>query len=525
MLEAALLFLVFFGPLAFGAVEPWSLAIVQAVIFSLPLLAWHRRESPVLAAPPSLIIGLGVLLGVGILQALQPVPPDGPLPLLPFTASTWRTRKALLLLASYSVLLWCAPNGFSTARASRRFTWAVVLAGFAVAVAGLVQSAEGNKFVLGLRAVGYGHSPFGPYYNNAHAASLLALSSLIGLGLLGSNAARAFGPSRRGESLADSIALQAVLAFLIVVILVALWATHNRGSLLALGGALLIAGWLACGFQSNWAVRWGTRAAIIAAFLGVAAVGSGLGLLERGAASSVPVRLSMYRSGLQLLADSPLWGTGLGSVITAFAPYKASIVDGVVDHVHNDWLELALQAGFPAAAFMLAAMFAFGRRVHLAWMRESSMERRLRLGGAIAAALCFALHAIVEFTWHIPANAVIFLLILSWLWSQTAGTPTAVPARGMKAVFCLFLGLLAIRPAVGWELARRGQYIRAFAWDSDPEYLRLSALQHLKAGRLDEARAQAELAVEREPYNASFRRLRSALANADASRELIDRIN
>lgn len=517
MLEVAVLFLVFFGPLAFGAVEPWSLAIVQAVIFAFPLLALRRGKAPVLAAPQSLLLGLGVLLSLGILQALQAVPPDGPLPLLPFTTSSWRTQKALLLLASYAVLLWCAPNGFSSSGASRRFTWAVVLAGFAVAVAGLVQSAYGNTHVLGFRPVGYGHSPFGPYYNNAHAASLLALSALMGLGLLGSKAVRAFGLSRREESLADSIALQVILAFLIGVILFALWSTRNRGSLLAFGGASLAVGWLACGFLGKPAARWGGRSAILAVFLIAAAAAQGLGLLARGAQSSVPVRLSMYRSGLQLLADSPLWGAGPGSVITVFAPYKVAVVEGVVDHVHNDWLELPLQSGVPAAAFMLVAMIAFGVRVHRSWMREASVERRLRLGGGIAAALCFALHAMVEFTWHIPANAVIFLLILSWLWSQTA-PPTTVPARGKTAAFCALLALLAVPPAVGWELARRGQYDGAFAWDADPEYLRRSALQHLKAGRPDEARARAARALGLEPLNASYRRLFLAVTSAEESR-------
>lgn len=419
MLEPAVLFLVFFGPLAFGCVEPWSLGILQAVMFSLPVLMWRRQGRPVQSPPRSILFGMAVLLALGAVQALHPAPPDGPLPLLPFTASASLTRKALLLWASYAVLVWSAPNAFTNPRSGQRFAWAVVLSGFTVAVAGLIQSAQGNKFVLGFRPIGYGHSPFGPYYNNGHAASFLAVCALIGLGLLGSKAVAAIRALRRGEPLADQVAILTILAVFVGTITVALFSTHNRGSLLAFGGASLVAGLLSCGLLKAPARRWAARGAILALFLCVSGAALAGGLLKRGAESSIPVRLSMYRSGLQLLADAPLWGTGLGTVIAVFPPYKAPVVVGVVDHVHNDWLELPLQAGIPAAVLVLAALVVFGQRVYHGWMREPSRERRCVVGGGIAAALCFLLHSMVEFTWQIPANAAIFLLVLCWLWSQT----------------------------------------------------------------------------------------------------------
>lgn len=423
MLESAVLFLVFFGPLAFGCVEPWSVGILQAVMLSLPVMMWRRKGWPVQAAPRSLLFGMAVILALGAVQALHPVPPDGPLPLLPFTASAGQTRKALLLWASYAVLVWIAPNAFMAPRAGQRFAWAVVLSGFTVAVAGLIQAAYGNKFVLGFRPVGYGRSPFGPYYNNGHAASFLAVCALMGLGLLGSKAVAAYRGARRGEPLADQVAMQAILAVFVATIIIALFSTHNRGSLLAFGGASLIVGLLACGSLKTPARRWGARAVILAAFLSVSAAALQGGFLKRGASSSVPVRLSMYQSGLRVLGDAPLWGTGLGTVIVVFAPYKAPVVDGVVDHVHNDWLELPIQAGLPAATLLLVGLAVFGRHVYAGWLREPSLERRLRVGGGIAAATCFLLHAMVEFTWQIPANAVVFLLILSWLWNQTRVVP------------------------------------------------------------------------------------------------------
>lgn len=424
MLEPALLFLVFFGPLAFGCVETWSVGILQAMSFSLPVLAFKAVPRPAVPALRPLLVAIAAIVLVGAFQALNPAPADGPLPWLPFTASAKLTGKALLLWAAYGALVWSAPRAFADPRAARRFAWALVLIGFTVSVIGLIQSAHGNALIMGFRKVSYGHSPFGPYYNNGHAASLLAVCALMGLGLLGSDIARTFGRDDRPESRADGVARQVMLAFLVGIIVMGLLVTRNRGSILALGGASLFVGLLACGVLKRPSMRWGARAGLLLLFLGAGAGATRLGFMRRGAQTSVPVRLSMYKSGLTLLADAPLWGTGLGTVLAVFKPYKEPLVDGVVDHVHNDWLELPLQAGVPAAVVVLGALLAFGWRVSSGWSREKSMERRFLIGGGLAAGLCFLLHAMVEFTFQIPANAVIFLLMSSWIWSQT-GTPQA----------------------------------------------------------------------------------------------------
>lgn len=417
MLEAVLLFTVFFGPLAFGCVEAWSLGILQASLFSLPIVA--RSVGKVGEAAKPLLVAVGVLLVLGVVQLLNPSAIDGPAKFIPFTASASRTQKALLLWASYGALLWAAPRAFLNPRTAHRFPWAIVVIGFTIATIGLIQSAQGNKFVMGFREVGYGHSPFGPYYNNAHAASLLAVSALMGLGLLTSGSARVYARARREQPLADAVSVLALLAFLIGVIIFGLISTHNRGSLLAVGGASLIAALMSCGLIKESRKKWGLRAVILLVFIGAGAAAYQLGFSRRGSPLSIPYRISMYQSALQVLSDFPMWGTGLGTVISVFAPYKDPSVIGVVDHIHNDWLELPLQAGLPAAGLVFATFIAFGRRVYESWLRETSMERRLLIGGAISSALCFSFHATVDFTWQIPANAVIFLLILSWLWSQT----------------------------------------------------------------------------------------------------------
>lgn len=430
MLESALLFLVFFGPLAFGCVEPWSLAILQAALLALPILAARRPASE---APRILLSAVGVILLVGTTQALNLSDSDGPTPLLPFTASATLTKRALLLWASYAALLWSAPRAFQAVGARERFAWAVVLGGFTISAIGLVQSAQGNRLIMGIRPVGYGHSPFGPYYNNGHAASLLAVCGLMGLGLFASKLSQFLKRRQNAEAISNDAAVLPLLAFAIGIIFLGLFVTHNRGSVLALGGASLIVSLMFCGNLKSPPRRWGARAVIIAVFLAAGGAAGQLGLIRRGSQSSIPQRLSMYRSSLRLAADAPLWGTGLGTVITVFHPYKSTDIVGVVDHVHSDWLELPLQAGVPAAALVFMALAVFGLRVYDGWRRETSEEARLLVGGGAAAALCFVFHAAVDFTWQIPANAVIFLLMLCWLWSHATRQENYSPTRISRA--------------------------------------------------------------------------------------------
>jgi O-antigen ligase len=83
-----------------------------------------------------------------------------------------------------------------------------------------------------------------------------------------------------------------------------------------------------------------------------------------------------------------------------------------VNHAHNDYLELASDLGIPAAALFFGSTGALLVRVaRKAASSEVSFERAMALGclGSIAAIL---LHSLTDFNLYIPANALVFSLIL-----------------------------------------------------------------------------------------------------------------
>jgi O-antigen ligase len=424
--EAVLLFLLFFGPLAFGCVEPWSLFALK--LAAIALIAAGGGRFP---AHPLLAASIGIVI-LGLAQWANPSPQWAPSPLVPFTVSRAWTERALSMWIVYAAVLWRAPALLSRPRTRRRFLFALTGAGALVAAIGLAQLSRGNKLVYGFRPLRYGRMPFGPYFNRGHAMSMLGMCLLGGLGLL---SARLWG-LRRAEgvgSVSEGLALQLPLSGALALIAYALLKIHNRGSMLALAGAL----WFAV-FLLIWSGRPspGRRPAIAAL---LALLGTGLFLAPKafhamgGSAFSLPYRVSMYRGSLSMLADYPVWGVGLGGVVAAFHPYKDSTVVGIVDHVHSDWLELPLQVGLFGAALWAAALAFLVWRSARAFRASPSLRERFLMAGAFAGCVFFLLHELVEFPFQIPANALLFLLLASCLWGQSNAMEGPSPNSGWRA--------------------------------------------------------------------------------------------
>lgn len=429
--EALFLFAVVFGPLAFGAVEPWSRGILLAALYLLPVAcAWTGRFKSG-GGVKALFLPAAAVAFLGVLQWLNPHPANVPASLAPFTVSRALTGRAVVLWGGYACLLASAPSILSDRAAARRFVWTLLGLGVFVAIVGVVQRGLGNTAYYGLRRIHPGYQAFGPYTNRDHAASMLGMCACVGLGAA-STGLLSFQREWRVGRLLDLAAIQALLYAGAALIFFGLFQTRSRGALLALAAALFVMGVGSSGFLPTSRVRWSARGFLLLALGGYLSFlwvhPDWLGGLLTSPGNSVAYRLSMDRAGWQMFLDFSIFGTGLGTVIDAFAPYKEALIDGVVDHVHNDWLELLIQTGAAGLSFCALAAGIFARRILRSWYSEPSREVRLYSAGAIAAAAFFLLHAFVEFSFQIPANAVLFFSILSLLGSSQMARN--LPGRG-----------------------------------------------------------------------------------------------
>jgi O-antigen ligase len=123
------------------------------------------------------------------------------------------------------------------------------------------------------------------------------------------------------------------------------------------------------------------------------------------------VRFRVWGDVVRMAADFPLLGSGLGTFETVFPRYQTVFTNLLFDHAHNDWLQLVAETGLAGA---LAALLAVGG--YLARLRRVLAARRDReavvLGlGGLAGLFAFLLHAVTEFNFHIPANALWFAVV------------------------------------------------------------------------------------------------------------------
>lgn len=452
-----------FGPLAFGAVEAWSLAVLELLIFStVALLAWRGFSWPAIAPARPLVLALAAVAAIGVFQAahLRRLELPGLL-WAPFTTARAPTLRAVLLWFAYAGMAWTVPQLVRDRESARRLVWLVFAFGVCLSAIGLIQRGQGNLWYYGLRPVRY-YQSFGPYVNRDHAASFLAMTAMAGGGLGLSYLSRILDGRKARGALADLAALGLLVLFGLGVILYGIRTTTSRGAVHAMAATIGLSALAAGGFLGR-ARRTALRAAFALGAAGYAAFlwthPRWVGVLGDVLDISLTFRLSIYRSCLQILRDFPAFGTGLGTFLNVYPSYQESLVPGFVSHAHSDWLELLVQAGWIGAAAFGAGVFTLFVRTVRSWRAMESREGRCLVGGLLAASLCFALHGAIEFTFQIPGNAVLFLTLasLAACAAQTFGRGSASPVRAAPAGVRWTLGGAALLLGAGVFLLPRFQ--------------------------------------------------------------------
>jgi O-antigen ligase len=129
-------------------------------------------------------------------------------------------------------------------------------------------------------------------------------------------------------------------------------------------------------------------------------------------------------------ADFAPWGTGLGTFRQAFQPYEVDDdpEDAIVNHAHNDYLELWLEGGVPAAV-LLAAGGAIWLAVGLALLRRTpeagTPESRDRLIGRSAwlAASLALVHSSMDYPLRTTANLAVFSVLAGIAFAAASRQP------------------------------------------------------------------------------------------------------
>jgi O-antigen ligase len=125
-----------------------------------------------------------------------------------------------------------------------------------------------------------------------------------------------------------------------------------------------------------------------------------------------------------MFAAHPFLGSGLGTFPTSFPHYRVFYDGFVINHAHDDYLELLLDTGL--AGFAIAAWFAVVLyREGLRSLRAVKYSQPAMVGiAALAGCTGLLTHGLTDFNLHIPANAALFYVLCAAATTATATTAT-----------------------------------------------------------------------------------------------------
>jgi O-antigen ligase len=268
------------------------------------------------------------------------------------------------------------------------------------------------------------------FVNRNSFATYAGMTVLCGLGLvLGELRRRARAEtSLRRLALAVLARLDAHFAVGVIACLAvgaALLLTQSRGAFVALCAALVTFVWTLRRqiLATSGAVLKAPAVLATGLLLGIVwlAGEETLGRLTAADAHALN-RLAYYRTTWDAIADRPLLGTGYGTYADAFKAYNHQGTGTYfLDKAHNTYLQLIMELGWPAAAALYAG---------LALLVFRSLQGRVRQGRSAvypavlaACSVLVGVHALVDFSMEIPANAATYALLLGVGCAQALRTP------------------------------------------------------------------------------------------------------
>ncbi len=162
-------------------------------------------------------------------------------------------------------------------------------------------------------------------------------------------------------------------------------------------------------------------AAALVSFGVIALIVGGNTLVERLNANMVnedlDMRLGVYKLTWEAIKANPWLGYGLGNFDTAFRLFRDPSVVGWFQEAHNEYLEMMMDLGIPAAL-----LWFFGIAL-LAWRCLYGMVMRRKDGIfpvlGLAVLTQEALHSVLDFSLQIPAVAVTFAALMGMAVAQS----------------------------------------------------------------------------------------------------------
>ena len=384
--------LLMFGPLAFGAVEPWSIFVLETGSVFLVLLwltkQWLDGEINVQWSPLFLpMAAFGLLILLQLAPRMSAYPHD--------------TLSGALLYLAYAMLCFLAAQCLIRASQAKKLAVIFVIYGFAVASLALLQGISSNGKLYWVRQPHMGGWIYGSYVNHNHYAGLMELLIPIPLVM----ALTHIAPER--ERLAAGIAAAVMTGTVFL--------SGSRGGMLAVSVEFTVLALVLMRQKKSMrfaigAVAFAVVLVTLLAWVGGKELTTRVSSISTEARSEISggMRLSIDRDALRMFRNRPVLGWGLGTFPTVYPQFRSFYTNFFVSEAHNDYLQLLAELGVLGFATMIWFLVVLYRTaLHKIGNWTSQVTGALTLA-CIMGSTGILVHSFFDFNLQIPANAALF---------------------------------------------------------------------------------------------------------------------
>jgi O-antigen ligase len=406
--------LLMFGPLAFGAVEAWSIFALEtgALLLTLLWLAKQWIDGQITIHRNPLFLPMAAFAALVLFQIV-----------FRLSAYTHDTVSGALLYCAYGMLCFLASQTLVRSSQARKIAVALAAFGFLVAMLALLQGIAPNGKLYWLRQPRLGGWIYGPYVNHNHYAGLMEL--LVPIPLVISLTSLADDKER----IAAGIAAAAMTGTIFL--------SGSRGGMLAVLTEFVV---LAVILVRQ---KKGVRLAVAAATFAIVLLSlltwlGGKELTARVTSISSEtrgeitggMRANIDRDSLRMFRARPALGWGLGTFPVVYPEFRTFYTNFFVNEAHNDYLQLLVETGtvgFGLMIWFVIVLYRSALQKTKNWTSEVSGAAGL---ACMLGATGILVHSVVDFNLQIPANAALFYVLCT----IAAAPPFLQRARKRKPV-------------------------------------------------------------------------------------------
>jgi O-antigen ligase len=448
VIDYGILGMIVFSPLPAASVYEWSILVMQLavlVMFGAYILLEEKPESNGLLItslrwPKVLFAGFFVFLAVQIFPlpkflvkffspgsyAFQErfLPDFANLKFIEFSLIPSHTLRETLEIFSYFLLGFLIIKTVTKRRQILRIFYVLIGMGVFQALYGLFELYSKNPRILFYEKMYHLDSVTGTFVNRNHFSGYLemVIPLAMGLAIAGIDLPslmelkwrdRLLRLSEKGQSISLLVSLGIIVMAVAVV-----FSRSRSGLFLLVFSFILFFGLTIIYFGKNKHQKKGTRNFIAAVFIIIILISLYIGIdatIERFALDRLlrEGRLAYWANTAGIFADYPVMGTGLGTFPSLYPDKEGEETLIRLYHAHNDYLEYLSELGIVGMGLLLGGILYLLIKSFLVWKERRHPEfKSLGLGGIIAV-ICILFHSLTDFNLHIPANMLLFSVVLS----------------------------------------------------------------------------------------------------------------